>query len=263
MTKIPSPDGNAVRANIVRNTSRHYMAQPMASGRLNIAFTGTSLGELPLDDGFPVLAVNGSMDYLTIRGREPWGGVIVEASPVHIKTIGFPSDETTYFLASRVDQGVFAHLSGREVLIWHVDGDQEKKAVHRMPLLGGSHTTAPAVLGLAAYLGFDEIHTYGLDLCRQGEKWHAHQCGTEPGNEEDVTIQGRKFRTTQEQIRQYGACQELIRKNPRVDWHIHGNGLLAHWMKRKAPPGRGVLVEETPFSPHLYGRELSGGVIKH
>ena len=114
-----------------------------------------------------VMACSGASRFLIERGIVPTWHVAVDPLPGHtVNLIGEPHPSVTYLISSTCHPGVFDHLKGSTVQLWHVfDGTDE--GVRLLPpgefALTGGIDVGLRSLVLANFLGFRDLHVFGLD----------------------------------------------------------------------------------------------------
>jgi len=134
---------------------------------------------------FPhVITCSGSHKFLLERGIVPTYHVEVDPRAHKVGLLGPPHPAVHYLAASTCAPEYFDHLEtglgpqlfADHVLLWHVfDGTEEGKRVlpfGEWAVLGGCDVGLRA-MALAAFLGYTELHIFGLDGCARGDVRHA------------------------------------------------------------------------------------------
>jgi hypothetical protein len=116
------------------------------------------------------LAVGSSHDWLVSQGVKLRYCIIVDAhSEVTASYIQNPSPETTYLVATHCAESVFKALDGFPVVMWHCISDSEKEFLNIIEPgyqgLGGGCTSGLRALGMAAVMGYTNMHLFGYDSC--------------------------------------------------------------------------------------------------
>lgn len=113
-----------------------------------------------------VMSCSGAHKFLVERGIIPTWHVEVDPRPHKVELIGPPQKETEYLIASTCHPKVFDHLEGFNVNLWHVydSTDEGKRILPRgeWSVTGGCDVGMRCITN-AAFLGFTEMHCFGID----------------------------------------------------------------------------------------------------
>jgi hypothetical protein len=162
-------DTSGRRQNLDRVLARGLeVAKPLPerTGSLAIVGSGPSvrdfLDELKTHD--EIWAINGAYDYLQSQGIVPHGFFGIDPLPGLAAYVGFPHQDTTFYIASSCDPSVFDALKGRSVKLWHpaaYDTEYPKEDGVK-PIIGGTTAITRAPY-FALYQGWRDITLYGAD----------------------------------------------------------------------------------------------------
>lgn len=102
----------------------------------------------------------------------------------HIKlNLGQPHKDVEYLIASTCHQNMFDHLEGYNVKLWHVFATEEE-AYRMLPpgewALTGGGSVGLRTLTIARFLGFRDIHIFGMDGCEGKSGKHASYHPNQP-----------------------------------------------------------------------------------
>lgn len=222
--------------------------------------------------GVPMVALNGSGNWLMEHNIRPAMQVVMDARPDNRVFIEEPIPRCKYFLASQCDPTLFELCKDRETYIFHIlsqeaeEEDQEDGNVEslvpsedkegpnddveralireyyrdRWCLVPGGGTIGTRSISLARILGYQLMHVFGLDSCLSPDGAnHAYkQDWNKPDKkQQDVWCGMREFRCSNWHIGQADQFHKYITAcGNHFTLNVHGDGLIAHMMKIGATP---------------------------
>lgn len=216
-----------------------------------------------------VISCSGSHKFLSERGIIPNWHVEVDPRPHKVKLIGQPNRETEYWISSTCHKAVFDHLEGYNVKLWHVfDGDEQSSRVipqGEWCLTGGCGVGLRA-LTCATFLGFRDIHIFGMDGC-EGKDGRQH-AGDHPNESNESSLveypegSGVWYRTTSSKLEEARTTFHELDQLPSAKFTFYGEGLVQamarDWIPRKQ---KGVLTDVDGIQKAIciseYHRELN------
>jgi uncharacterized Rossmann fold enzyme len=150
-----------------------------------------------------VMTCSGAHKFLVDRGITPTFHVEVDPRPHKVALIGQPCQGTEYLIASACHPAVFDHLEGYHVNLWHIF-DQSAEALRMLPagewaITGGS-SVGLRTLTLARFLGFTNLHVFGMDGCHGASGVHAAEHPNQPPDYAETVYEGVTYRTTNSQL---------------------------------------------------------------
>src|SRR5438046_3895011 len=115
-----------------------------------------------------VISCSGSHKFLVEHGIVPNWHVEVDPRPHKVALIGPPQPDTEYLIASACHKAVFDHLDGYNVKLWHIF-DASDDGIRSLPagewaVTGGCDAGLRAMT-IAGFLGFRDLHIFGMDGC--------------------------------------------------------------------------------------------------
>lgn len=185
-----------------------------------------------------VITCSGSHKFMVDRGIIPTWHVEVDPRAHKTKLIGPPCKETEYLISSTCHQAVFDHLEGFKVKLWHVFDSQED-AIRTLPagewaLTGGSSVGLRA-LTIARFLGFIDLHVFGMDGCEGNSGKHAAEHPNQPKGHSLTTYEGVEYKTTASMLECAKQTWHELNQMPDVVATFHGEGLVQHMAKSYKP----------------------------
>ena len=179
-----------------------------------------------------VMSCSGSHKFLVDRGITPRFHVEVDPRPHKVQLIGKPRKRTEYLIASTCHAKVFDHLEGYNVKLWHVF-DSTEQGKRLLPAgdwaVTGGCDVGMRAMTLAAFLGFRDLHCFGIDGSAKGAK-HAgdHPLGIKDGFAECEYPEGsgQIFYTTTGMLEAAKQIWHELNQMPAVKATFYGEGLV-------------------------------------
>lgn len=178
-----------------------------------------------------VISCSGSHQFLIARGIIPKWHVAVDPLPKNtVQLIGSPHPDVEYLIASACHQDVFDHLEKFNVKLWHVfDGTED--GLRLLPpgewaVTGGCDVGLRAMT-IAAFLGFRNLHVFGMDGCARGVDDVRH-AGDHPNGKQKyakVEHEGKTYWTTPAMLAASQQTLHELEQMPGVRAKFYGEGL--------------------------------------
>jgi hypothetical protein len=191
---------------------------------------GPSLGETweKIKDFKYVVTCSGSHKYLIERGVIPTHHVEVDPRPHKVALLGPPHPDVEYLIASACSPKYFDHLEGMNVKLWHVF-DASDEGLRTLPagewaVTGGCDAGLRAMT-IAAFLGFRDLHIFGLDGCARGEERHAAEHPNGKQKYLPVEHEGKTYYTTAAMLVAAKQTLHELKQMPAVHATFYGEGL--------------------------------------
>ena len=222
---------------------------PARAGRVAVVCYGPSLNDTwEQVRGFDaVISCSGSHKFLVERGIVPTWHVEVDPRRHKVELMGPPQAGVEYLIASTCHAAVFDHLEGFDVRLWHVF-DSQADALRTLPpgewaLMGGSSVGLRA-LTIAHFLGFSDLHVFGMDGCEGPTGKHAAAHPSQPKGHSTVEYGGRTFLTTQSMLECARQTWHELNQMPEVTATFYGDGLVQAMARDyvPAPPIKGTAL---------------------
>lgn len=205
-----------------------------------------------------IYTCSGAHKFLVDRGIIPTWHVEVDPRPHKVKLIGQPCRDTEYLIASACHPAVFDHLEGYNVKLWHVfDPTEERPVLPRGEwALTGGCGVGLRVLTIARFMGFRDMHIFGMDGSEGKTGKHAAEHPNQASGHSIVEYNGVEYRTTPgflEAARTTGYEIDQLRD---VTATFYGEGLVQAMMRdhvRKPAKGNVAIGVSKPelISPEL------------
>lgn len=194
---------------------------------------------------FPVvISCSGAHKFLRDRGITPKYHVEVDPREHKVGLMGEPCHDTTYLIASTCHPKVFEHLKDHTVLLWHVfDSTEEGQRIlprGEWAVTGGCDVGLRA-LSLAAFLGFTDLHVFGLDGNARDTRHAAeHPNSGKAKHYAMTTYDGAEYKTTPAMLAAAQMVQHELLDLPGITATFYGDGLIQHMSRSfrftPAPP---------------------------
>lgn len=194
---------------------------------------------------FPVIiSCSGSHKFLLERGIVPTYHCEVDPRPHKVLLIGPPHPEVEYLIASTCHPAVFDHLEGMHVKLWHVfDPGQEglRSLPHGEWAVTGGCSVGVRALTLAGFLGFRDLHVFGMDGSEGPSGKHAAAHPNQPRDHrlcEYPEGSGQMWRTTPSMLEAARGTWHELDQMPQVRATFYGEGLVQAMAKDYTPKGK-------------------------
>lgn len=177
-----------------------------------------------------VMTCSGAHKFLVDRGVIPTWHVEVDPRAHKVQLIGQPQRETEYLIASTCHPEVLAHLEGFDVKLWHVfdatEDGQQLLPPGEWAITGGCDVGLRA-LSLAAFLGFRDVHVFGLDGSARDTK-HADEHPNTLKKFSECEYEGVVYKTTPGLLSAVQMLWRELDQMPAMSVQFYGEGLIQH-----------------------------------
>lgn len=198
-----------------------------------------------------VISCSGAHKFLIERGIVPNWHVEVDPRDHKIALLGAPHADVEYLISSTCHPKYFDHLAGFNVKLWHVF-DPSEDGLRLLPpgewaVTGGCDAGLRA-LTIAAFLGFRDLHVFGLDGCAKGADALRHASEHPYGKQKYATTEykGKTYWTTPAMLTAAMQTFYELDQMPIMRATFYGDGLVQDMAKdhvwKEAPD------VENPFS---------------
>lgn len=203
---------------------------------------GPSLAETwpKVRDYRAIISCSGSHRFLIERDIVPTWHVEVDPRPHKVALIGAPHPAVEYLIASTCHPAVFDHLKDARVTLWHVFDNQEEGLRILPPgewaITGGCDVGLRA-LTLAAFLGFRDLHVFGLDGCVPDPEAARH-AGPHPNGRQPYQpcdYEGVRYWTTAGMLEAARHVIHELDQMPAVRATFYGEGLVQAMARHHQP----------------------------
>jgi len=175
-----------------------------------------------------IITCSGSHKFLLEKGIVPTWHVEVDPRSHKVALLGPPHKDVEYLVASACHPAYFDHLQGFNLKLWHVfDATEDGRRLlppGEWAITGGCDVGLRA-LTIAAFLGFRDLHVFGIDGCARGDMRHAaqHPNGKQPFAETEY--KGVKYLTTAAMLEAAKQTLHELKQMPAVKVKFYGEGL--------------------------------------
>ncbi len=185
-----------------------------------------------------VISCSGSHKFLVQRGIIPTWHVEVDPRAHKVALIGPPQRETTYLISSTCHRAVFDHLDGFNVLLWHVF-DSSAEGARVLPagewaITGGCDVGLRAMT-IAGFLGFRDLHVFGIDGCARDNMKHAAAHPNAISKYDTCVYDGVTYHTTAGLLQSARQVWHELDQMPGVRATFYGEGLVQHMARAYQP----------------------------
>ncbi len=185
-----------------------------------------------------VITCSGAHRFLVERGILPTWHVEVDPRAHKVELIGPPQQATEYLIASTCHAKVFDHLEGHRVLLWHVF-DSAEEGIRALPpgewAVTGGCSVGLRTLTIAGFLGFRDLHVFGMDGCEGASGKHAAAHPSQPKGHAITVYNGVEYRTTPSMLAAAQQTWHELDQMPAVRATFYGEGLVQAMAKDYVP----------------------------
>jgi len=198
-----------------------------------------------------IISCSGSHPFLIERGMIPTWHTAVDPLPGNtVKLIGQPHKDVQYTIASTCNPDVWDHLEGYKVQLFHIF-DSKEEGIRALPhgewALTGGCDVGLRSLTIARFLGFTNLHVFGLDGSSPTNTGGRH-AGEHPNPlkaVQTVEYEGVTFNTTAGMLAAAKGLWHELDQMPDVNCKFYGDGLVqtmaAHYKPNPVPESRAII----------------------
>lgn len=188
-----------------------------------------------------IITCSGSHKFLLERGIVPTYHVEVDPREHKVTLLGPPHPDVEYLIASTCHPKYFDHLEGYKVKLWHIF-DSTEEGLRMLPrsewaVTGGCDAGLRAMT-LAAFLGFRDLHIFGLDGSTPAPDGLRH-AAEHPNGKQKYSVtkyKDQEFYTTPAMLEAAKQTFHELRQMPKVQATFYGEGLTQEMAKDYRPP---------------------------
>jgi uncharacterized Rossmann fold enzyme len=209
-------------------------------GPVAIACFGPSLNDTweQLKGFETIISCSGAHKFLIERGVIPAYHVEVDPRAHKVKLIGQPHQDVEYLIASTCHPDVLDHLAGYNVKLWHVFDNQEdakRTLPHGEWALTGGSSVGLRSMTIARFLGFTDLHVFGMDGNQGTSGKHAAEHPSQPKGHAITVYDGVTYKTTASMLECARQTWHELDQMPGVTAKFYGEGLVQHMAKHYVP----------------------------
>jgi len=190
-----------------------------------------------------VMSCSGAHKFLIERGLVPTWHVEVDPRAHKVGLIGPPHVDVEYLIASTCHPTVIDHLAGFNVKLWHVfdaTEDGHRLIPHGEWALTGGCDVGLRALTIAAFLGFRDLHVFGMDQSAGTEAAprEARHAADHPHSRQKFAVteyEGVRYLTTPSMLEAARQLAHELDQMPSVQTTFYGDGLAQHMMRHYQP----------------------------
>jgi hypothetical protein len=176
-----------------------------------------------------IITCSGSHKFLVDRGIVPTWHVEVDPREHKCTLLGTPHPDVEYLIASCCHPKVVEMLQGFNLKLWHVFDDAEEGQRILPPgewaITGGINVGLRA-MALARFLGFVDLHIFGMDGCEGPSGKHAAPHPNQAPQTMETEYKGVTYRTTPAFLEAARQTWHELDMLPDVTATFYGEGLV-------------------------------------
>lgn len=190
-----------------------------------------------------VMACGSVHDHLVGLGITPTFALAVDGAEDAVNWFSKPQEKTSYLLASQCHPNLFDSLETNKVALWNFKGqiDDAEELFGRETLINWGCMVGNLSVQMALFLGFQELHFFGMDGNHLNGKHHAY---TVEGYDQastsgmlNVSVNGKSFVSTTALISQMEYFFDIFASSDGqfIKGYVYGDGLWANVIKASPP----------------------------
>lgn len=200
-----------------------------------------------------VMSCSGSHRFLLDRGIVPTWHVEVDPRQHKIALLGAPHQDVEYLVCSACHPDYVQHLNGFRRRLWHVFSNEEE-AYRLIPrndwaIMGGCDV-GTRCLTLAGFMGFRNMHVFGLDGSTPTPDGLRHAAAHPNSFKIHSTVDhnGRTFYTTPGMLEAARGLWHELDMMPKVTAQFYGDGLIQEMAKTYVQkPDKNALIAVSEY----------------
>jgi Protein of unknown function DUF115/Methyltransferase domain len=188
---------------------------------------------------FPyIISCSGAHRFLIDRGLIPTWHLEVDPRPHKATLIGTPHPDVDYLIASTCAPKVFDLLEGFAVKLWHVFDTQDegrRTLPHGEWALTGGCSVGLRALTMARFLGFTDLHVFGMDGSEGATGKHAAAHPMQAKGHFETVYDGITYQTTPAFLEAARQTFHELDQMTDVKATFYGTGLVQHMAQHYTP----------------------------
>lgn len=181
-----------------------------------------------------IMSCSGAHKFLIDRGITPTWHVEVDPREHKVGLMGEPRKDVEYLIASTCHPKLFDHLSGFRVLLWHVFANKEDELrllPHGDWAVTGGCSVGLRTLTLARFLGFTDLHIFGMDGCAGKSGSHSSEHPNGPKKFATTNYNGVEYETTISMLEAARQTSHELNQLKDCTAKFYGEGLVQAMMR--------------------------------
>lgn len=182
-----------------------------------------------------VMTCSGAHKFLVDRGIIPTHHIDVDPRPHKIQLLGTPQPGTEYLIASTCHPQLFDLLAGFNLKLWHIF-DNDENGIRLLPhgewAITGGCSVGVRTLTLARFIGFTNLHVFGMDGSMGPSGMHAAAHPNQNKNPCILEFEGTQYRTTPAMLEAVKNTWHELDMMSDVRATFHGEGLVQAMAKK-------------------------------
>lgn len=208
-----------------------------------------------------IFTCSGSHKFLLSKGITPTYHCEVDPREHKIELLGEPNKNVTYLPASCVHPKYIKHVkdSGADIKLWHVfahDGESEQVIPRGEYMVTGGCDVGMRAMTLARFLGYRNMHIFGLDGSEGATGKHADKHPNQPKYQAETIVNGRKFITTPALLESAKMVFHELDMLADVDYTFYGDGMIQEMAKTYVRKSTSVNSTIAAMKPELISDEM-------
>lgn len=190
-----------------------------------------------------IMVCGSAHDHVVRLGITPTFAIAVDGIEDAADYFKKPQENTSYLLASQCHPNLFERLSGHKIAMWNFKGqlDDEEKYFNGEETINWGCMVGVHSIQMALYLGFQELHFFGMDCSYIEDNHHAYDVGDYhaqlEANKNVFRVNDKDFNSTTALVSQAEHFFDVFASSDGqyLKGYVYGDGLLANIIKASPP----------------------------
>lgn len=249
-----------IKINIKKVTGRLEPDEVIKQDPIAIVCFGPSLNQTweELRNFKYIMTCSGAHKFLIEKGIVPTWHVDLEPREHKVQMLGAPHKDVEYLVASTIHPIYLDQLQGYNVKLWHIFANEEDgfRVLPRgeWAVCGGS-SVGLRCMTLARFLGFMNLHIFGMDGSMVADGSHTTEHPNKPKEFFETEYNGKKYLTTPSMLFCAKETFKELDQMPNVKATFYGEGITQD-MARDYVPSQKKTSEIAYNKPVLISEEF-------
>lgn len=197
-----------------------------------------------------IMTCSGAHKFLIEKGIVPTWHVDLEPREHKVKMLGSPHKDVEYLIASTVHPKYLDQLDGYIVKLWHIfanEGEEARVLPRGEWAVCGGSSVGLRCMTLARFLGFTNLHIFGMDGSVLPSQSHTSDHPNSPKEFFETEYAGKKYLTTPSMLFCAKETFKELDQMPDVKATFYGDGIVQNMAKDYVPSPK--LKSDIAFNP--------------
>lgn len=226
-----------IKINLTKVKERVIPVSELTSEPIAIVCFGPSLNDTwqDLKKFKYIMTCSGAHKFLVEKGIIPTHHLDLDPRLHKLKLLGLPQKETQYLIASAIHPQYLDALEEYNVKLWHIfanEGDGARVLPRGEWSITGGSSVGLRCLTVARFLGYINMHIFGMDGSFNKENTHSAEHPNPPKEVYETEYEGKKYLTTPSILHVAKETFHELDQMPDCKFTFYGEGLVQEMSKK-------------------------------